>query len=124
MQTFTTALADVSPDLEKAVASIDPAKVRSILDNADQSMAKVNALLGGGQGKTMVADIAAAARSIKTLAENMTRFTNTGLKQYEGLAVDGRRTLQDVDRAVRNLEKNPQSIIFGNPAPLPEYKAH
>ena len=123
MQTFTSALADVSPDLQKAVASIDPAKVRSILDNADQSMAKVNALLGGGQGKTMVADIAAAARSIKTLAENMTRFTNTGLKQYEGLAVDGRKTLQDVDRAVRTLEKNPQSIIFGNPAPCPNTRA-
>jgi phospholipid/cholesterol/gamma-HCH transport system substrate-binding protein len=124
MQTFTAVLADVSPELQKAVASIDPAKVRSILDNADQSMVKVNALLGGSQGKTMVADIAAAARSIKTLAENLTRFTNTGLKQYEGLAVDGRRTLEDVGRAVRMLEKNPQSIIFGNPAPLPEYKGH
>jgi phospholipid/cholesterol/gamma-HCH transport system substrate-binding protein len=85
-------------------------------------MAKVNALLGTNQGKTMVADIAEAARSIKSLAESLTRFSNTGLKQYEGLAVDGRRTLQEVDRVLRNLEKNPQSLIFGNPAPLPEYR--
>jgi hypothetical protein len=32
--------------------------------------------------------------------------------------------LQDVDRVLRNLEKNPQSLIWGNPAPLPEYKGH
>ena len=123
MQALYHALSDVRLFPAGDVASFDPAKVRSILDNADQSMAKINALLGDGAGKTMVADIAAAARSIKTLAENMTRFTNTGLKQYESLAVDGRRTLQDVDRAVRTLEKNPQSIIFGNPA-LPDYKGH
>jgi phospholipid/cholesterol/gamma-HCH transport system substrate-binding protein len=122
LQTFTTTMAESAPGLKKAVEAIDPAKVSSILDNADKSMAKVNALLGSGQGKTLVADIADAARSIKSLAESLNRFSNTGLKQYEGLAVDGRRALQDVDRVLRNLEKNPQSLIWGNPAPLPEYK--
>jgi phospholipid/cholesterol/gamma-HCH transport system substrate-binding protein len=70
----------------------------------------------------MVADISEAARSIKKLAENLSRFTATGLRQYEGLAVDGRRTLQDVDQAVRQLQRDPQSIIFGPKPALPEYK--
>jgi phospholipid/cholesterol/gamma-HCH transport system substrate-binding protein len=121
IQTLTSALADSSGTFRKAIDSVDPAKVHSIVDNADQAMAKINALLGKGEGKAMVTDISEAARSIKKLAENLTRFTNTGLKQYEGLAVDGRRTLQDVDRAVRTLEKDPQSVIFGPKQALPEY---
>ena len=124
LQTLTGALADSSGSFKAAMESIDPAKIKSIVNNADQSMAKVNALLGNGAGKTMVADIADAARSMKKLAENLSKFTNTGLRQYQGLAVDGRRTLQDVDHAVRQLEKNPQSIIFGAKPSLPEYQGH
>jgi phospholipid/cholesterol/gamma-HCH transport system substrate-binding protein len=124
LQTLTGTLAESSGSFRDAMASVDPAKIHSIVDNADQSMAKVNALLGQGEGKTMVADIAEAARSLKKLAENLTRLSNTSLRQYEGLAVDGRRTLQDVDHAVRQLEKNPQSVIFGAKPALPEYSGH
>ena len=121
IQTLTTALADSSGNLRKLVESADPAKIRSIIANADQSMAKINDLLGHGEGKTMVADISEAARSIKKLAENLSKFANTGLRQYEGLAVDGRRTLQTVDHAVKQIEKDPQSVIFGPKPALPEY---
>jgi phospholipid/cholesterol/gamma-HCH transport system substrate-binding protein len=124
IQTLTGALADSSGTFRKAIDSVDPAKIHSIIDNADQAMAKVNALLGKGEGKAMIVDISEAARSIKKLAENLTRFTITGLKQYEGLAVDGRRTLQDVDHAVRTLERDPQSVLFGPKPALPEYKGH
>ncbi len=124
LQTLTGALADSSGSLRAALASLDPAKIRSIVDNADQSMAKVNALLGKGEGKAMITDISDAARSIKKLADNLTRFSNTGLRQYEGLAVDGRRTLQETDRAVRQLQKDPQSVIFGAKPGLPEYSGH
>ena len=121
IQTLTGALADSSGNFRKLVDAADPAKIRSIIDNADQSMAKVNELLGHGEGKEMIAAISEAARSIKKLAENLSKFANTGLRQYEGLAVDGRRTLQNVDNAVRQIEKNPQSIIFGAKPALPEY---
>ncbi len=124
IQTLTGALADSSGNFKQVVASVDAAKIHSIIDNADQSMAKVNDLLGHGEGKNMMADISDAARSIKKLAENLSKFANTGLRQYEGLAIDGRKTLQDVDHAVRQIEKNPQSIIFGAKPSLPEYNGH
>lgn len=122
LQTFTTALADSSGNFKQVMGSVDAAKVRSIVDNADQSMAKVNALLGDGKGKTLVNDVSDAARSIRKLADRLARFAETGLPQFEALAVDGRRTVQDVGRAVRQFEQNPQSLIFGAPPSLPEYK--
>lgn len=124
IQTLTGALAESSSSFKAAMESIEPAKVHSILDNADQSMAKINALLGKGEGKTMISDISEAARSIKKLSENLSKFATSGLRQYEGLAVDGRKTLQDVDATVRQLKSDPSSIIFGAKPALPQYNGH
>jgi phospholipid/cholesterol/gamma-HCH transport system substrate-binding protein len=121
IQDITGVLADKNGNFLQALNSVEPGKLRNIMANADQAMAKVNNLLGDGAGKTMISDISEAARSIRKLADNLTRFSNTGLRQYEGLAVDGRKTLQNVDRAVKQIENNPQSIIFGPKPALPDY---
>src|SRR5574337_1028866 len=113
VQELTATLSDKNGNFLMALNSVEPGKVRNIMTNADQAVAKINTLLGDGAGKAMITDISEAARSIRKLADSLSRFASTGLRQYEGLAVDGRRTLQDVDRAVKQIEKNPQSIIFG-----------
>jgi phospholipid/cholesterol/gamma-HCH transport system substrate-binding protein len=64
------------------------------------------------------------ARSMRTLSDNLdkrtaeisvglTHFSNNGLREYEALAVDARRTLADLGRAIRNFDRNPQRVIFG-----------
>jgi phospholipid/cholesterol/gamma-HCH transport system substrate-binding protein len=64
------------------------------------------------------------ARSMRTLTDNLdkrtaeisvglTRFSNNGLREYEALAVDARRTLADLGRAIRNFDRNPQRVLFG-----------
>jgi phospholipid/cholesterol/gamma-HCH transport system substrate-binding protein len=75
----------------------------------------------GGDVKSELLD---TARSMKALSENLdkrtaeisvglTRFSNNGLREYEALAVDARRTLADLGRAIRNFDRNPQRVIFG-----------
>jgi phospholipid/cholesterol/gamma-HCH transport system substrate-binding protein len=97
-------------------------KLRSMLTNADSAIAKLNGLLGSGGGKTVLSDISDAAKSMRKLADSLADFSKNGLKQYESLAIDGRRTLDSVDRAARRLEKDPQSLLFGPKEPLPEYR--
>jgi len=132
LQTLTGALADSSGNIKDVMASVDPAKVSAIIDNANKAVDKINNMLGTGEGKDLIHDVAETARSIKKLADNLdvrskdlianlTRFSNTGLKQYESLAVDGRRTLDNLDQAVRQIQRNPQSVIFGAKPALPEY---
>ena len=43
----------------------------------------------------------------------LARFSNSGLRQWEALAVDGRRTLAEVDKMVRNIDRNPSRLLFG-----------
>jgi len=79
-----------------------------------------------------IVEIAATAKSVRRLADdfdvrlkeiaaNLTRFTGSGLRQYEALAVDGRKTLEQINQAIRSIENNPQQFLFGKKQQIPEY---
>jgi len=87
----------------------------------DDVMVGLQNLTGGADGK---GQIGAAADSIRRLADNLDKrtaeisvglnqFSNSGLKQFEGLAVDGRRTLVELQKAIKNIDQHPTRLIFG-----------
>ncbi len=141
----------VTRDLDERIAAVDPKAVSSIManvqelstklnasaDKVDSVLAGINNFIGAGDGKggdtkSMFADVGEAARSIRKLADNLDqrtkdltasigRFTGPGLRQYEALAADGRKTLEEINRTLRSLEKNPQQLLFGAKPKIPEY---
>ena len=96
---------------------------------------RVDALLrsfDGNGSNNMFAEFTNTARSIRTLAERLdTRtaqltnsisgFTDRTLRDIQSLSSDGRRTLSELDRTLRALERNPQRFIFGGSG-VPEYR--
>src|SRR5215510_5457594 len=75
-------------------------------------------------GEQVKGELLDTARSMRALSDNLdkrtadiavglTRFSNNGLREYEALAVDARRTLADLGRAIRNFDRNPQRVLFG-----------
>ncbi len=128
------------------VEAVDPQKVASIIDNADslskqlnasagkldRLMSTIDSFIGSADSKGVIADVSDAAKSFRKLADNLdvrtkeltagvNRFTGAGLRQYEALAADGRRTLDEINRTLRSLERNPQQLIFGRKPGTPEY---
>ena len=74
-------------------------------------MAGVENLTGGPDGK---GEIQEAVRAFHQLADNLDKRTAE-------LTTDGRRALGVLERAIRNFDRNPQRLIFGNPStPTPE----
>jgi phospholipid/cholesterol/gamma-HCH transport system substrate-binding protein len=55
------------------------------------------------------------------LTRQLERFTGPGLRQVEALTVDGRRTLSEIDRVLKNLERNPRQFLFGGSS-VPEFR--
>lgn len=109
IETFTEMLSRNSESLQLSVRNIETftdslAKNSSKLDNI---MSSVDRIMGGADGK---GDVPEAVRAFKVLAENLD-------KKLDGLITDGRRTLNTVDRAVRNFDENPSRIIFGGGRP-------
>ena len=107
-------------------------KLNKSADKVDGVLTAAQSFLGSPGTKGAVDRISEAALSIKKLADDtdakvkdigggLSRFVNSGLREYEALAVEGRRTIDDVDRVVRSLERNPNQLIFGSKPSLPEY---
>jgi phospholipid/cholesterol/gamma-HCH transport system substrate-binding protein len=102
------------------------ASVTALVKNAEKFS---DALAANSDG---LKDFAAAAKAIKKAADDLdsqlkgvaakiNRFAGSGLRQYEALAVDGRKTLEQINQAVRSIENNPQQFLFGKSPQIPEY---
>jgi len=108
------------------------AKLNDSADKVDGVLTSAQSFLGSPGTKGAVDRISEAALSVKKLADDvdsrikdiatgLSRFTNTGLREYEALAVEARRAVQDIDGVVRSLGRNPSQVLFGSRPALPEY---
>jgi phospholipid/cholesterol/gamma-HCH transport system substrate-binding protein len=103
IETVTSTLAQNSERLDKVMAGLE-----NLTGSAD----------GSGQ-------IGAAADSIRHLADDLDKrtdaistglaqFSNSGLKEFEAFAVDGRHTLSELNKAIKNIDQHPTRLIFGH----------
>lgn len=123
---FASTLGDNSDNINTIVANVTAVSdslTRSV-EKVDAILAQVDSSVSSVEGQGLFNDIAQAAQSVRALADQLnastTRiasglndFTSRGLSEYTALAVDARDTLGRLDRVVRNLENNPQGLIFG-----------
>jgi len=108
------------------------AKLDSSADQLDGLMRSLQGFVGSPDTKGAVAQIGDAANSVRQLADNLDqrtkeiaagliRFSGPGLREYEALAIEGRRAVTDLDHLVRSLDRNPSQIIWGAKPNIPEY---
>ncbi len=108
------------------------AKLNESADKVDGLMTSLQGFVGSPDVKGPLSEVGDAARSIHQLADELNsrtrevaagliRFSGAGLREYEALAVDGRRTVNDLDRVLRGFERNPTQLLFGAKPALPEF---
>ena len=96
------------------------AKLNESADKVDGVLTSAQSFLGSPGTKGAVDRISEAALSVKKLADDvdlrvkdiaagLSRFTNTGLREYEALAMEARRTVDDIDRVVRSIGQQSKS---------------
>ena len=101
------------------------AKLDASADKIDGLMTSAQGFLGSSGAQSGMGQIGEAAKSIRVLAEDLdvrvrqvstgiVKFSNAGLPEYESMAVDARRTLNDLDRVILSIEKHPAQLIFGS----------
>jgi len=131
---FTQSLRDNKGNVDRMLkdASELAAKLNNSADKVDALMVSLQDFVGSPETKGALAQVGDAAKAVRQLADDLnartkdiasglTRFTGSGLREYEALAIDGRRAINDLDRAVRSFERNPNQLIFGAKPALPEY---
>jgi len=123
MRRLDALVADNEAVLKAALKNIEVFS-QTLAGNAqriDRIMAGAESLMGSADAP---GDLGQAARAIRSAAENLdartaditsglARFSTTGLREWERLATDGRRTLAEIERTFKNIDRNPSRLIFG-----------
>lgn len=132
---FTEAAGNSSNGVQEIVANTAALteKLRVAADGVTGTLDQLKSFLSSADGDSAFEQVAEAARSIRTLADNLDQrtaqitsgiktFTGPGLREYEALAAQGRQALAQLTRLLQDVQRNPQQFLFGNRPPLPQYQ--
>jgi phospholipid/cholesterol/gamma-HCH transport system substrate-binding protein len=97
----------------------------TLADNSqrlDKVMAGLQNLTGGSDGNGQIGQTADAIRKLaedldkntNEISAGLAQFSNSGLKEFEAFAVDGRHTLAELNKAIKNIDQHPTRLIFGH----------
>jgi phospholipid/cholesterol/gamma-HCH transport system substrate-binding protein len=154
---FATLIGNSTEAVNKAVSDITSITetLRNAAPKVDQVLTAASNFLGAnqGEGKSAFGDIGEAARSFRTLADNLNgrvagftdmasaieklaksldgrareitaginKLTSSGGRDIEALAADTRRAVNELNRATRNIARDPSQLITGGRPAIPEY---
>lgn len=121
-------------DIDQTIS--DARQLAERLNNAsvrvDGILVKVDNLLGSDQADGVMADARETLRSFKqvadtlnarlgTITDNLARFSGKGLQNVEALVNDSRRSINRIEQAVTDLQRNPQRILSGGEGEVRQY---
>ncbi|MRG57109.1 phospholipid/cholesterol/gamma-HCH transport system substrate-binding protein [Phyllobacterium sp. YR620] len=140
---FTDALAKNSEVIDKFSQSAED--VQAVVKEAREMMAKLNTASTrvdgvlakldtqlSDQDGSVVREARETMKSYRAVADNLNarlgpitdninRFSGQGLRDVQSLVNESRQSVQRIERAITDLEKNPQRVIFGGSGSVPEY---
>ncbi|OCW57978.1 MlaD family protein [Hoeflea olei] len=106
-------------DVKQMTGRLNAASTR-----VDGVLAKLDSFLGEGDASSLIADAEATLKSFRDvadslnarvgpIADNLQRFSGSGLRDVEALVNDARRSIQRIERSISTIEKDPQRLLFG-----------
>lgn len=138
---LTGGLANRSGEIDQIIVS-----ARDLTQRLAEASKRVDGILAGvdglvtspegkglfAQGREFLSEATLTARQFREMAAtydtrgqelfaNLNRLATTGLREVRDLVSDGRRSLQSLDRAASEVERNPQRFIYGS-SPVREYQ--
>ncbi len=103
--------------------------IETVTSTLAQNSERLDKVMAGLENLTGSADsagqIGQAAYSIRRLADDLDKhtdeisaglaqFSSSGLKEFAAFAVDGRHTLAELQKAIKNIDQHPTRLIFGH----------
>ncbi len=131
---FTGKLSPRADDIDKVIS--DAREISGRLNAAstrvDGILVKVDKLLGSGEAEGVMSDASETLKAFKQVADTLNsrlasimdglgRFSGQGLRDVEALVQDSRRSINRIEQAVSDLERNPQRIITGGDGTVRQY---
>ncbi|MGK9050832.1 MlaD family protein [Neorhizobium petrolearium] len=113
-------------DIDRAIGDFTELarKLNEASSRVDGILAKVDGLVSSDDSQGLFAEARRTLESFRTvadninsrvgpIADNLSRFSASGLRDIQTLVNDARRTVQSLDQTINNFDQNPQRLIFG-----------
>ena len=113
-------------DIDRAIGDFTDLaqKLNNASNRVDGILAKVDGLLTSDDSESLFAEARRTLESFRTvadninarvgpIADNLQRFSASGLRDIQTLVDDTRRTVRSLNDTISNFDENPQRIIFG-----------
>ncbi len=132
--TFTGKLGPRAEDINKVIS--DAKDISGRLNQAstrvDGILVKVDKLLGSGEAEGVMAEASTTLKAFRQVADTLNsrlgaimdglaRFSGPGLQDVNSLVRDTRRSVNRIEEAITDLERNPQRIITGGDGTVRQY---
>ena len=96
------------------------------------TLKKIDGFIGGGNTGDLVAE---AKKTLQTfqqvankinehigpIADNLQRFTGSGLRDFDALVSEARRSITRIEHTITNIGEQPQSLLFGTSGTVKQY---
>ena len=104
--------------------ALRPAMRCTRCSRVDSILVKVDGFLGDADAPSLSAEARTTLESFRKMADNLNaqigpiadnlkRFSGSGLRDVEALVTDTRRTVQSLENTISTFDKNPQRLLFG-----------
>ncbi|MCO5729992.1 MlaD family protein [Rhizobium sp. SSA_523] len=119
-------VADKRDEINRAIENFTDLaqKLNQASNRVDGILAKVDGMVSGADDQGLFAEAQKTLQSIRAtadnlnsrigpIADNLSRFSGTGLREVQSLITDTRQTVDNLNRTITNFDQNPQRLIFG-----------
>ena len=99
-------------------------KLNAASNRVDGILVKIDGFLGDADAPSLSAEARSTLEAFRQMAnnlnaqigpiaDNLKRFSNSGLRDVETLVTETRRTVQSLQTTISNFDRNPQRLLFG-----------
>jgi phospholipid/cholesterol/gamma-HCH transport system substrate-binding protein len=124
--TLADSVRERQPEIDQTITDVTQManKLNAASSRVDGILVKLDGFLGDADAPGISQDARQTLASFRSVADNINaqigpiannlkRFTSSGLRDIEALVDDTRRTVQSLDNTISTFDKNPQRLLFG-----------
>ena len=134
VEKVTKGLGDRQEDIQGIISNTQQLaeRLNAASVRVDGILAKADGLLGSDEGESLMAETRKTLEAFREVAETLNTRINTvssgledfsdrGLRDVQALVNETRRSVGRIERAITDLERNPQRLIFGGDGDVKTY---
>ena len=127
-------IANRDGDINQIITNVDQlsARLNDAALKVQTTLDKIDGFIGSGNTDGLVAEARKTLQTIQQIAntinkhigpiaDNIQQFTGSGLRDFDALVAEARRSITRVERTITRIGDQPQSIIFGTSGEVKKY---